>query len=548
MRWMAALLGDRRRSQRGSVLTGVLIITAFVAIIAGALMTELSTNFLLSRAMVHRTSNQATVNSELELAISKLSGQPIYQGCPGLPQASLNGSTAAATYVTCGPTIDSRRNSSAVTRLAASASITVDGTLTSQNGYVVGDSSGDAYQYSAGALSRYHIGGSVSGPPQVMPADGTLTVPVVNPTVPADVGCPTRTCVAVFDPSDTTPECYLSATASVLGRPAAGINNRGYTFFAASDASLYAYYTWGGQCTFAGRVQLTQPGFPPLSTVASVAVFAGPTGATFSADEVFVGVTDGSSSWLQQLEFRQNCRSRNGQCGGGFNGGAFTWFQTWGLVPGRAVGGSFDSTTLPARLAVSFTNGDVEILQVQSGVVTPTGSWQLPTGLSGTPAWCCRAAPNRIGVGGQNGRFYVLDAGLAGIAATYNLGAAINSTASVDGGGDWFVGADDGNVWEIPAIQAAPTTWSFGQNAFGSVRSSVQVASCGGSVCAYLGASNGGAYVVQLDTRQVVMWACIGPATTSCTGENPRLWAAMQVGSLSSVNAVHISVWSYYSP
>ena len=46
MKELRALLSDRRRSQRGSVLSGVLIMVAFLAIISGALMTELSTNFV----------------------------------------------------------------------------------------------------------------------------------------------------------------------------------------------------------------------------------------------------------------------------------------------------------------------------------------------------------------------------------------------------------------------------------------------------------------------------------------------------------------------
>jgi len=65
-----AVLKDRKRSQRGSVLSGVLIITAFLAIIAGGLMTELSSSFLLSRAQLHRVDNEATVNSAVELALN----------------------------------------------------------------------------------------------------------------------------------------------------------------------------------------------------------------------------------------------------------------------------------------------------------------------------------------------------------------------------------------------------------------------------------------------------------------------------------------------
>src|SRR5207245_10049118 len=66
-----ALLKDRRRSQRGSVLSGVLIMTAFIAIISGALMTELSTNFLLSHTLLNRAANEATDSSAADLSLSQ---------------------------------------------------------------------------------------------------------------------------------------------------------------------------------------------------------------------------------------------------------------------------------------------------------------------------------------------------------------------------------------------------------------------------------------------------------------------------------------------
>src|SRR5437868_379625 len=94
-----ALLRDRRRSQRGSVLSGVLIMTAFIAIISGALMTELSTNFLLSHTMLNRVANQATDNSAIELSLHQLQAAPLNGPCPTPATATVNNLTASANYL-----------------------------------------------------------------------------------------------------------------------------------------------------------------------------------------------------------------------------------------------------------------------------------------------------------------------------------------------------------------------------------------------------------------------------------------------------------------
>src|SRR5205823_9402073 len=54
-----ARLREGSRSQRGSVLSAVLIMVAFLGILSGALMTELSTNLLLSTDMVNRVAVEA---------------------------------------------------------------------------------------------------------------------------------------------------------------------------------------------------------------------------------------------------------------------------------------------------------------------------------------------------------------------------------------------------------------------------------------------------------------------------------------------------------
>src|SRR5260370_18136753 len=106
-----ALLKDRRRSQRGSVLSGVLIMTAFIAIISGALMTELSTNFLLSNTMLNRVANEATDNSAIELSLSQLQATQLNAPCPSLPTTSVNNLKASAVYLSSWPTVRAAQRS-----------------------------------------------------------------------------------------------------------------------------------------------------------------------------------------------------------------------------------------------------------------------------------------------------------------------------------------------------------------------------------------------------------------------------------------------------
>src|SRR5712692_1665706 len=129
--------------------------TTFIGIIAGALMTELSSNFLLSRVLVNRVGSEATVNSAAEMALDQLQNTPLINGCPGVLPATplptpvtLNGRTAAVSYVSCWPTVDVR--SPRFTSISAGSSINIDGTHsvipgTGQDLYVVGDSSGNIY-------------------------------------------------------------------------------------------------------------------------------------------------------------------------------------------------------------------------------------------------------------------------------------------------------------------------------------------------------------------------------------------------------------------
>jgi hypothetical protein len=64
------------------VLSGVLIMLAFIGVISGALMTELSSSFLLSHSLMSRVGKEATDNSAIELSMSRLQATPLNAPCP----------------------------------------------------------------------------------------------------------------------------------------------------------------------------------------------------------------------------------------------------------------------------------------------------------------------------------------------------------------------------------------------------------------------------------------------------------------------------------
>src|SRR4029077_6881565 len=215
------LLRDRRRAQRGSVLSGVLIMTAFIAILSGALTTELSTNFLLSHNLVTKVGNQATVDSALELTLSRLQSTPISQGCPSPASATLNGRPAPASIIGCAPTVDSR--SRQFTGLVQTSGFSTEGVhavlpAVGLNEYLVGDSSGVRQGFPFGSTSGwpFSLGGAITAPPLAMldpsgSTDVSILVPTSNPTL--NGGCGGTYCLALLSSdSGSAPafRCYLA--------------------------------------------------------------------------------------------------------------------------------------------------------------------------------------------------------------------------------------------------------------------------------------------------------------------------------------------------
>lgn len=543
MRAIKELLRDRRRAQRGSVLSGVLIMTAFIAILSGALTTELSTNFLLSHNLVTRVGNQATVDSALELTLSRLQSTPISQGCPSPASATLNGRTATASIVGCAPTVDSR--SPQFTRLAQTSAFSTGGVhavlpAVGLNEYFLGDSSGVLRGFPFGGTSAwtFSLGGAITAPPLAMldpggATDVSILVPASNPT--AGGGCGGPYCVALLSSdSGSAPsfQCYL-ATANVVSMPAAGrsYNNLAYVGDLSGAVQVFAA-SEGAGCA----QQATVTGGEPV--VAGPFVFIGPTIKKAPSDAIYVVRSDSSGSELDEYLYTTSKF-----------GTSFALAASLALPAASAIGASIDQASLPARVAVTFAGGRVAVVNISTGFnMTLAASRTLGTALSGAPSWCkCPGGPS-IAVGGDNGALYLLDPALNSLATLPAGGPAIRTPAQSDGVGDWFFGADDGYLYELQQAGSALTVvGQFGPFS-GAVASGVQVGGCAAGLCAYLASDAGTAYVVQLDARNVVMTACISQAPPACSGDNPRVWASVQVGAAGSPNTVHVEGWSYYSP
>jgi hypothetical protein len=536
MKAIRDVLADRKRRQSGSVLSAVLIITAFLAIIAGALGTEISTNFLLSNALVNRVKTEATVNSAAELAINQLQGTPLNQTCPGLGSYTVNQQMAVVAYKSCALVVDRRtvqaQGGQDFVSVASSSQFNVDGTLAQLGGlndYVVGDSGGTVFAYGYGsAVPRWRrsLGGSVTGSPLVTldPDNSGQFLDLIPMS-----GCATSTfCVIVLSDNggpNPSPRCSMPTVSAVVSRPAAGSRFPNNAFFGDTSGNIYAFDTSAaadGDCT--------------TFVTASVAnrVVAGPVvfacgGCGSPTDYVFVLTTTGGSSSLARLTYTQNGLSNPT---GSIN---FPWANAKGMA--------FDAASM--RLAISFGGGQVALVQLNSGggMSQAASPVTLPTGISRAPYW----SGSLIGIGGQNGSLYVLDTSL-NTYASYTGSRRIDTTPVADGAGDWYFGASDGRFYEVQKLGAGTTMTlavSFGA-ASAPFGSSPVIAMCPAGICIYVGSLDARAYLIPLDARDAVMTACIN----SCagTGPNPRLWTHIQVGVAGNSQTVHVQGWSYYSP
>lgn len=559
MRSIRVLLSDRKRSQRGSVLSAVLIITAFLAIISGALMTTLSTNFLLADRLVSRVATEATVNSAAELAIGRLQDTqttPLYDGCPSLGSASLNNLTAASSYTKCTPVIDAR-SPQGFTQVASAKAFGVDGThvvlgARGVDEYLTADGGGTLFAAQTGQSSpRWSValGGETTATPLAMPdasssSDLAYLLPVTRPTntgVNPSCGA-AEDCVAFLNATGAgTPSlvCYMAASDKVMSMPAGGANYPGIAYFGDNSGNLYAYdSTEGGQCSQAS----TSAQAAGDAVVAGPYVFAGPTGKT-AVDEIFVVVSTGSTGALLRFTYS------GGTAGPGLQlaGSLFL-----GAVP---VGAAVDGSALPARLAISFTTGTIAMAQISSSFgMSLAGTASLPAGSADSPYWChCPGGVNLIGFGATNGGLYVVDTNL-NLYASYKGAAPIVSTPEADAGGDWFIAASDGTLTEVQRPFGGGGMIGVVQyGSSGAITSAPDVVPCAAGICIYFGSTDspatGRMFLVLLDARDAVFNSCITSSPPACVqGVNPRLWTQVEVGVAGSPQTVHVKGWSYYSP
>ena len=539
---LLALLRDRQRSQRGSVLSAVLIMVAFLAIISGAITTELSTSFLLSQNLLNRVNTESTVNSAAELGIDQLQGIQLNNVCPGpvTTPFPLNNLTATATFVSCEAVIH-RGESTAFTPVASSSPFKVDGTYAQGlNDYVVGDAGGNVFDYRFGSTAwrwKVGLGGSVTAPPAVI-ADPTAQGEYLDLIPLSGSPCaPASFCVAVLsdDGSLNKPQlrCTMPSAASIESQPA-GRSNSAYAYAGDSAGNLYAMdLTANEPCSLEDKTVVGDPIVAGPVAFRCKTSCGGP-----NPDEVLVLTSNSTSSHVLTYLYSGN----------GFKAPSGSLFLSWPAPSGIALDGS----TLPARLAITFSGGRVALVNVDTGATPTAGpSVGLSTGISGAPFWChCPGNVDLIGVGDSIGALYVLSASLAtfGAYTPPPNSPGIGTAPAADAMGDWYFGADDGQLHEVvkqgtSMVQVA----SYGP-ASGPIGSSPVVGTCPAGICAYLGSSTSKLYELSLDARSAVITACITVAPPACSGANPQLWTHVEIGMLNSAQAVHVEGWSYYSP
>ncbi|MEA2656459.1 MAG: hypothetical protein QOI23_1824, partial [Chloroflexota bacterium] len=309
------LLGDRKRRQSGSVLSALLIVVAFMSILIGALMTELTSAFLASRVVVTRVTTEATVTSAIELGISQLQSRSVPASCAkdsGSPQfLTLNGSPGYVTH-TCGAIVPD------LAAPLATGAFAIDGLhdiTAGRNRYLVSDASGLLYSYPFGqtaAAWSIPTGGAMTATP-LTKADSNGRVDLLIPSARPGGTCAGH-CVELFADTGGVPtfRCNMAASAPITAQPAAEMGAGGtphfpgYVFFGDSSGRLYVYdATAGANCQ-----QVVGPAGLGGRVVGSPMVFPGTVsrkGQVITAtDEIFVLTTSGNSTVLHEYLYSED--------------------------------------------------------------------------------------------------------------------------------------------------------------------------------------------------------------------------------------------------
>jgi hypothetical protein len=572
---LGRLLADRRRRQSGSILSGLLIIVALLAILIGALMTELSSSFLLSRTATARVQHQATVNSAMEWGLYQLQNSAVPHVCvrdtrgPWFLNA-LNGSAAAVSQTCTGIVPD-------VSAPLGGGNYAVDGiheAMLGHNSYIVGGQTGRLTSHAFGTSTlewSINVGGAPTAQVLAKPdPSNSPHIALLVPNAASRSSCGGH-CVSLYDQGSGAPafRCDMAAGAAVTDQPAlemsggGGANFPTYAFFGDSAGKLYVYEaSTNGTCDL-----LAALGGAGGAVVGQPVVFTGTSssrsGDTTVVDDIFVVVSTSSSTSLEHWQYSETTAQGEDEVAG---------LGLVSMLP-LAVGGnavvSDPSSTVPSggaviRQAVVGRGGRVGISLINVTSTKAGFTYTVSAGptapLAGQvthqPYWCHCPGGDTIGVGSTNGFLYLLDTSL-NLSRQYDGQAdgqpAINSTPVADAAGDWYFGADDGYVYdvEIPAtgLQMFKAA-RFGPG--GAIQSSPIEGTCGTATCLYFASSTAGAYFVDLAaTRVIDLRACIsaGPGSSTCAA-NPRLWAKVMVGPPGGVagdKGIAVQGWSYYS-
>lgn len=580
MRQLQALLHDRRRRQRGSVLSALLIIVVFLSILIGALLTEVTDAFVLSRDLVTRVQSEATVSSAVELTINQLQSDVKNGAVPAncaqdarKPPAALtlNGRSAVVRQEKCTAILPE------VARSLAAGSFNVDGfhdTLANRDRYLVANASGTMYSFnfSTGTQAwQVAIGGQPTAPPSTM-AGANNSVNILAPV--------TNRMVVLNEPGGAAPtvRCNLAASGTVQ-TATAGVSFPGYVFFGDSGGQLYVYDTTSSSCGPAALISAQVGG----KVVGAPLVFASDRGEA-SSDEVFALVTNSSGTTLRHWTYTEPTVCDNGNGNGNGNGEGdgcangqrrkqptLTSAGSTSLQGTNAVGYDTSTNSLPMNLVVATGSGRLDLARINpSFSVSPGASTTIPSTVASPPSWCsCLVkAPSTkqtlVGVGGANGTLYLYLVGNNNnsLTLTYQYDGqadgrpAINTSPMADTNGEWYFGANDGYVYdvEIPVTTAQTGPFPmfkaarFGPG--GAIASSPIVGACPSGPCMFFGSTTAGSYFARIGiTRVSDLRACLSSADGSTCVGIPQLWARAQVGpaAIWGANGVYVQGWSFYS-
>jgi hypothetical protein len=344
--------------------------------------------------------------------------------------------------------------------------------------------------------------------------------------------CSATACVKLLQHDTNRPApdffCYMGANSPVTSRPAAGVAAPTLVYFGDTGGTLWAYLaTEAGHCALQGSI--ATPGNAPI--VAGPIVFN-----NGGQDEIYVVTASGSTSQLLRYTYEQGDSS------------PLSLADTLPIAFSNPVGMAVDQIGAPPfRFAITFAGGGVALVNIPNNYdPSLSRSAVVGPGFAGAPAWC---SCGQIGVAGINGTFYLLNTNL-GVVASNAVGVQIHTTPASDGVGEWFVGADDGFLYELQESAAGTTVTQvarYGSNALGKVQSSAEVGPCPAGICVYMGTINN-AFIVSLDARSAELTACLSTAPPACSGAKPGLLSQVEVGVTGIPQTVHVKTWSYYSP